>query len=223
MNGLYGYRMAGASTIGAYPSMAGLGQSASEKKQAEVTIISVIDGSAHKDLKKFQRAQIEQNAQIGAIKVELDKVPDSPQKAQAMTLWQSARAENRQLDSNLRKAIDKYNELARIIRQVTLDLAQPPLMSGLGLAPALAAALPAIIKAAAWLAISLAALMAASRFNFEKTEGLLNSLGKALENLAGALQEGAEKAPQILTGTAWVAAVLVGGYVAWNLFGGLRL
>jgi len=191
--------------------LAGLGIS-SKDSVVKVTIAGVIDGSLAKQLKAIQLEQMRLNAKLAAQKLKIDMMPTGPDKERARVLWEQADKLNREVDSDRRKAIGKYNQIARLVRTVPLG-PKPPLLSGMGFAVTASTivAAVAVMAGVSALAYSLSLLLDSMNGKVSKQRSLIDQVSALVHESSG-----------FVSTTAWAVIGIVGSYIALTLFRDFR-
>jgi len=205
MNGLYGYPS---------PAHVGMGSLNPDQQQAaEVTVTGVINGSVYRDIKNMQSDQRKWNGKVASMKVQLDRLDDSEKKRQALAAWQKLNTINKQQDQRLRQAVDKYNQVARLVRQVSLNFIQPKMLAGLGAVGAAGIALAAII-AAPFICWGLAEIITSLKAGAGQREGAMQSAARIFESIPKTFEEGAK----LTKGLTTLIVVGVVGYFAYQIY-----
>jgi len=185
---------------------------ASQDDQTEVTLTRIISGQSYRELRQLQKKQRELNGQVAARRLDIDRISEGPVKQRSMEIWQQAKARNDQAYQKLREAVDQYNNMARSIRTVTLGVAKPKMMSGLGAFP-----LVAILGALPWIAgaaLAFSVLVTAIKTDLSFVTNSLKALADIPRSIGGAATDLGETMEKVM----WAATGLLGVYVVFTLF-----
>lgn len=199
MNGLYGYPMSGVNRLSA------LAQSAAIPSVGITTMNQILNGEMHKQLKKMRTEQMEANAQIQSVKLEINKLPESSAKANALGLWEKAFAANRERDALVQQAVAKYNQIVNLIQTSSFNTVAPPSLGNLGVAP-VALIVGGVVSVA--LLMALAGLIEAIKSKGGEYRGYIDQIGDTIGKTGMAIQRTA-----LSTGA--LIAIAVG---AWALY-----
>ena len=202
MNGLYNYPSA-PMTLGH------LGQSQSG---LEVTVWSILDGSAADDIDASKRRYQEYASELDRQKSAAASLVGAA-RSQADALAKAGEQSLVQQFVSYRQARDTYNEFRRQMQTYSFGAYMPRGLSSLGQTETVVLAILAVAALAA-LASQLSSMISAMHGHEVNTRGILDQLAEVLKQL-GALPQGLGTGMKDI---AIGAAVLLGVYVAFKLF-----
>lgn len=202
VNGLYNYPSA-PMTLGH------LGQSQSA---LEVTVWSILDGSAADEIDAAKRKYQDYAADLDQKKAAVASLTGA-ERARAEALAKSGEASLVQQFVAYRQARDTYNEFRRQMQTYSFGAYAPRGLSSLGQTETIVLAIIGVAALAA-LASQLSSMISAMHGHEVNTRGILDQLAEVLKQL-GALPQGLGTGVKDI---AIGAAILLGVYVAFTLF-----
>lgn len=182
-------------------------------------IYDVAMGNVAKELETTKKELLKQKRELNKQYADLQKLPMDAAKAEAMSKFQRAETSHTNAMTNLQKAIDDHNEVADVIRKVTVGAVSPPKVT-LSAFPLLPVAL--IVAGVAALGISLfglASVITAVKGEVGKTRGFIADSADAI---AGVFKEAGTAAGGTMTSTAWAVVAVVGSVLAFQMISDWR-
>jgi hypothetical protein len=191
-------------------SLSGLGDT-----PAELSLGSVIDGSAYSELRDAKDESNQRTIDAGSLLTQARATGDANAIAAAQAAVQAAAQER----TTLYQAINKYSELANAVQTYSLGVYKPQQLSGLGVAPAIIYALISV-GAIYVLSLALSNIMGALRGSQENSKTLLQQATDAIQAAGGAAKDagaGALNAASALKTVAIIAGVGLVAFLGYKL------